>query len=457
MPAEPENAHISGTYHGSLSLKPLFEVMSFIKNCDDYTKNGRADANSSIYRAHPGIKSVMVTDMAGLDYIFDAPPEELDRLEDEPGFGGLSLNRFEMLEGVIPALVAHTRPGGNHDAGRALVAKVLELRRDHFAPACERVLRNGTPLLADLSVGQRANFAHALHEAAIGICFEWLFGIHPGPSGENAETWLEGCFGLKTDGTLSNFVSRKLSRLKNGPREAIIRYSAATHDAIRACEPYPQFVEAAKEVGVPEAEIAGHLMFAGAFNGTAGAWAIQFPALAQLFVDPRIREAMVADLAAFDGDPWKLDSLPFLHDFFLESIRLFGRPRHYYRRALVDVEIPRSIGEPVKVAKGSTICLVSTVARQDPTVFGNDAAAFDPWRYERHPELRDRIKAFGPPIDARNTFGCVGHAAGVSQILWKTSIAAFARDTNWKLVPYPEPDVGAFEGVRPGVLEYERL
>lgn len=453
MASEPENPHIPGEWYGDYSLKPASEVASFIREADDYTKERRYRAGSAVFKAHPGIRSTFITDMAGLDFVFAASPDELDRLEDDdPGFGGLAFNRKEMLEGVVPALLAHA---GNHDAARAIVTEAITIRRAHFEPACQKVHDYGLPDLREPARGQKVNFKQALHQAAIGICFEWLFGITDGPSGANAETWLKGCFGLKTDGPLSNTLARTLSRMKNGPDAAIRAYSAETLAAIRACGPYPQFVEAAKRVGLPEREVAGHLFFAAAFNGTAGAWSTLFPSVALASVDKTVRARLVAELAPFRGTVRELHALPRLHDFFLEAMRLFGRPRHYYRRAKVDLDIPVSDGPSVRVAAGTTLCLVSTVARQDRTVWGDDAAIFDPERYVRSPALRDRVHPFGPP-PLRNAYGCAGAANGISAILWKSIAAPLLRSTDWHLSPWPEPDVDAFDGVRPSELSWSR-
>lgn len=453
MPAVPTHEHLPGTWFGDLSLRPFLEVAEFIANADDWTKERRAVAGASVFKAHPGIRSVMLTDMASLEWLFHASPDVLDRLDGEPGFGGLSFNHVEMLDGVIPALVTHH---ANHGPARAIIDEVLTIRRSAFLPACQKVHDYGLPMLIDASGSGGVDFKAALHHAAIGICFEWLLGLAPGPSGVDARDYLRACFGLKTDGLLSNALARGVSRAKNGPSARMRRYAKETLDAIRAAPTYPTFVEAAYRVGVPEADLAGHLMFAASFNGTAGAWATLFPALAQLSVDDEHRRLLAAELKAFDGDLWALNRLPMLHDFFLESMRLFGRPRHYCRRTLVDVEIPVSEGPPVPVAAGTTLCLMATVARQDRTVWGDDAAVFDMTRYARNPSLRDRVYPFGPPPTAPNRFGCAGAAGGYSSILWKSIAAPLARSTSWTLTPWPEPDVDAFDGVIPGELQWHR-
>lgn len=454
MASEPDNQHIPGQWHGPLSLAPAAEVVRFVRGCDHYTRDLRARHGASVFKAHPGIKSTFVTDMAGLEYVFNAPEAELDRLDGEPGFGGLSFNGRPMLGGVVPALMAH---GVGHRSARALVDHVLVARRDHFLPACEKVFRYGVPMLRGAARGVRVNFQHAVHHAVVGIAFEWLFGITPGPSGADAQSWIKGCFGLKSDQALANVVARQLSR-RNGPTAAQRRYGAAMMEAIRGSKPYmDEFIKIAERVGVSERDLPAHLMFMASFNATGGAWATLHPALAQLSVDAVTRARLAAELAPFRDDLRALNRLPFLEDFFLESMRLYGRPRHYYRRALVDLTLPVGGGDSVPIKAGTTLCLIATVARQDRTVWGDDASIFDPTRFAREPHLRQRVYPLGPEAPKeRNSFGCAGAIRGYASILWKSVAAALARSTDWKLSPWPEPDVDAFDGVRPGEFSWVR-
>nr|MBK7064117.1 hypothetical protein [Deltaproteobacteria bacterium] len=121
------------------------------------------------------------------------------------------------------------------------------------------------------------------------------------------------------------------------------------------------------------------------------------------------------------------------------------------------------------IPHGATLCLVATVARQDPAVWGNDASVFDPERFIRKPELNGQVRAFGPSRGGPTGYACVGAgtvddaavAAGTADdrfaaMLWKTLAAPLARATDWRLLPWPEPDVDAFDGVRPGELEWVR-
>ena len=147
MADEPNNPDIPGDWHGPLSLRPLKEAMRFVQACDDYTKELRHQHGTPVFKGHPGIKSTFITDMAGLEFVFGAAPEELDRLDDEEaGFGGLSFNRHQMLNGVVPALMAHS---ATHGPARALIVEAVKLRRNQFIPACQKVHDYGIPMLRE--------------------------------------------------------------------------------------------------------------------------------------------------------------------------------------------------------------------------------------------------------------------------------------------------------------------
>jgi hypothetical protein len=486
MADEPKVKVIPGDWCSHFSLGPFRQVMRFVEDCDDYTRELRFTHQSPVFKAHPGIESTFITDMAGLDYVFDAPPEELDRLEGDPGFGGLAFN-VDMLGGVVPALMGHA---GNHGPAREVVVEAMKRRASHFEPACLKVLNYGIPMLRRAARGERVNFQHAIHEAAVGIAFEWLFDLTPGPPGAGAQGWIKACFGLRSDRFLANVVARGASGLEglltNGRASVHRAYGDEWMEKIRRSAPYQEVFKNLKVVvegRVREEHLPAHLMFAASFNATGGAWSTLHPALAQLSVDAVTRASLARELDGFHrsmqdlsdlrGTLAKLDALPFLDAFFLESMRLFGRPRHYYRRAMRAIDLPISTppGEPartVHIEQGTTLCLVATVARQDPTVWGDDASVFDPERYLRDDveverarqrgevrrSLRERVRAFGPSPGGKNAYGCAG--GDVGKRLWKTLAAALGRSTDWRLSPWPEPDVDAFDGVRPSRFDWIR-
>jgi len=451
---EPPAPHIPGSWWGGLTLQPVKQAFDFILTADDFTKEHRAAAGSSVFKAHPGVRSTFITDMAGMDFVFSAPPEVLDRIQDgQPGFGCLGLNNTELLDGVVPALVAR---GEEHAQARALVVRCLQARQDAFEPGCLDLLHHGPPMLRGREPGEAVPFGAALHQGVLALCFRWLFELEESPDGADAVTWLRGCFSMRSDESLSDVLANKLGRLKNGPRAATKAFSQDTLRRIRRSATYPAFEAIAEELGIPGADIAAHMLFLVGFNVTGGAYATAFPALAQLSVDRGARDWLREELEDFDGDLSDLDRLPRLHDFMLEAMRLFGRPRQFYRRAMRDLRIPVSVGAPVFVPAGTTLVLVATLARQDRTVWGEDAAIFDPYRFGRRPELRGRVHSFGPPSTAPNQFGCVGDQLGVAAVLWKALVGGMVRRSDWKLDPWPEPDVDAFSGVVPDELEWIR-
>jgi Cytochrome P450 len=441
---EPDNG-LKGRWFGRLSMRPALDAFDFVLRTESYVRDRRAAANELVFAAHPGVRSTMVTDMAGMEFVFHAPPDLLDRVQDgSPGFGCLGLNHRALLGGAVPALVAG---GALHEPARALVVEAMKLRAPFFSRAAERVYDYGWPGLRPLSRGQEAPLLPVLHDVVVGIVFEWLFGLSEHPGGAETESWLKACFRMRSDRPVANWAAGLLSRAQSGPRKVHRDFSQQVLEQIRGSQPYPAFVEIARRVGVPEEETAAHLMFAALFNATGGACTTVYPAMAILAVDRVIRDRVFEELKPFRGRVEGLGELRYLEDFMLETMRLFGRPRQYYRRALVDLELPVSVGPPVPVRAGTTLVVVANVARQDPMVWDDDAHVFDPDRFARRPALRDRVYPFGPPSGAKNRFGCAGGANGTAALLWKTVVAAMARDRSWTLRPWPEPDPDVFSGV----------
>ena len=386
----------------------------------------------------------MVTDHAGMESLFHADPSLFDR-ELEPGFGCLVLHKDELLGGVTPALVSHT---GIHNAARALVDRAMEQRMDAFAPACQQLLDTGWSALRGVD---SATLEHACVQTAADVLFRWLFDLE-GPPGDRHLLWLKGMFGLKTDRWLTNL----LAHLKVRPPKAPVRdYSAMWLQRIRDCEPYAAFSALGAELGVPEEQIAAHLLFAAGFNGAGGTYKTAFPAIAQIYAEPAIREALAAELADFQGDLTALDQLPYLDALMHEVMRLYGRPKQYYRRVLRPTELPTTDGRSFAVEPGDALGLIALVSRQDPAVFERPQH-FDPQRFITDPTLKAKVFPFGPPPTSACPYGCAGGANGTAPRLWKAMIASLGRDTDWRLTPEPAPNVDAPTGVDPDSLTWHR-
>ena len=443
--AEPSSGKKpAGTLYGALSLKPLTEAKAFLTHTMEYTTERRAAAGGCpVFHAHPGVKSALVTDHAGMEAVFEAPPHILDR-ETEPGFGCLALRTGELLDGVVPALVTHEV---NHAGPRGLVDRVMATRESAFKEVCNRVLERGWPSLAG---ADRTCFDAAVVHTSVHLTFGWFFGME-GPPGAEHQAWLKACFGLKTDTWLTNVLAG-LAAPK--PKADVRAYSQTWLAKIRASAPYASYVAIGAELGLPEADIAPHLLFAAGFNGGGGTYTTAFPALGVLHHDPALRKEIADELAGFKGDVDALDALPLLDAFLHETMRKFGRPRQYYRRVLRDTTIPTSSGESVELDAGTRLGLVAVAARQDPTVFA-DPERFDPHRLLRDPALKAKVYAFGP-AGAHGTYGCAGGANGTAPRLWKVVVASLARTTDWRLDPAPVPNIDAPTGLDPDTTTWMR-
>ena len=64
--------------HGAMSPKPLVEGVRFVKSPHAYTTEGAEAAGCPVFHAHPGVRSVLVSDHASMTEVFEASPEVLD-------------------------------------------------------------------------------------------------------------------------------------------------------------------------------------------------------------------------------------------------------------------------------------------------------------------------------------------------------------------------------------------
>jgi len=435
---------IPGQYSGPF-LDAILQAGAFLKAPDAYTRDRQRQAGGCpVFKAHPGVETVMVTEHVAMEAIFRTDPSVLDR-QLEPGFGCLALRKDLLLDGVSPALVSHQ---GNHGAARRLVDEVMAHRIDAFAPACQEILDDGWPVLAGR---ESANFEAACIETAARVLYRWLFELD-GPPGEAHHAWLKGLFGLRSDRWLSHLLAQLRVR---PPGREVRSYAATWLTRVRGSEPFGTYATMGEALGLSEDEVAAHLMFAAGFNGTGGVYTTLFPALAQIYAEPEVRAALAGELAGFDGDVDALDALPYLDALMYEVMRLYGRPKQYYRRVRQPTALPTSSGEPVSVEPGDALGLVALVARQDAAVFARPQV-FDPNRFLENPSLKERVFAFGPPHDGPSPYGCAGAVNGTAPRLWKTLVASLGRDTRWRLTPDPRPDIDAPTGVDPDSLMWHR-
>ena len=69
-----------GKHHGWWSLKPLTEAAEFAKTPGPYFKKSQeANGGAPVYKIHPGLASIALTDHASAKWFFEQPETVLDR------------------------------------------------------------------------------------------------------------------------------------------------------------------------------------------------------------------------------------------------------------------------------------------------------------------------------------------------------------------------------------------
>ena len=146
-------------------------------------------------------------------------------------------------------------------------------------------------------------------------------------------------------------------------------------------------------------------------------------------------------------DIWELDALPYLDSFYTECMRLFGPPKHFYRKNTKEVYLPTTAGELVRIPINTEIGLLVESARCDPSVF-RFPLVFDPERYLRDPSLTEKVWRTGPNRGGGEAFGCAG--TKFSSAIMKAMLISYLRNNrNARLEPQPRVDFDTFDGIRP--------
>ena len=104
-----------GEYASIISLKSLKDVSYLKSGFVSYLESKRREYNSSVFKIHAGLKTIVCLDHCSAEYFFNAPRSILDR-ESQKRFGPLAL-RPEMIGKSCPALVSN---GENHTKSRTI-------------------------------------------------------------------------------------------------------------------------------------------------------------------------------------------------------------------------------------------------------------------------------------------------------------------------------------------------
>ena len=444
-----------GCPYSRLSPMPLVEAIQFLTGYRKYVAKKTNHFGCPIFRAHPGVETVLVTDHASVKAAFAMGPDKLDR-DGTVAFGPIRVYYEDMLRGCIPALVSDQKRHANR---RKLIEEVLAVpsTQKRFQEAVDEFIQKSWPFFRqDLNTSQRLDWA-SFH-AANTFVMQWMFDLE-GADGQSISEWTDQVMGLRSDRWMSNSLG-KLA--KPEPKQEMIDWSEAEMKRIQESLPFQKhYRDIGAKYGFTPEETAAHLLWASHFNASGGIYGTLFPTICMMADRPEMARKLLEEQEQLDkilqvkdnkSDIAKeLDQLPYLNAFCNEAFRFFGRPKHYYRKAKEDVVLPTSDGKRVHIPRGTVLGLVSFTARQDPVVFPGPEE-FLPQRYLDNPELEGDIFSMGPPSGTDGaTYNCAAAAGRWAIRAFKVSFVSFLRKYGTgdmiALDPHPVIDIDAKVGI----------
>jgi cytochrome P450 len=434
---------------------PLVESIQFLTGYRKYVARYVEQYGCPIFKAHPGVETVLVTDHTSVKAAFAMGPDKLDR-DGTVAFGPVRVHYEDMLRGCIPALMSDQK---RHTNRRKLIEEVLAIpsTQQRFQQVVEDYVQKSWPFFRqDLNSTQELEFA--CFHAANTFVMKWLFDIE-GADGQRMSQWTDQAMGLRSDRWLSHSLG-KLAKV--APSKEIVDWSEAEMRRIQESEPFQNFYrDIGAKYGFPPEETAAHLLWASHFNASGGIHGTLLPTVCMMANQADMRRKLLEELEHFNtiievkeegavDIAKELDQFPYLNAFCNEAFRFFGRPKHYYRKAQTDIVLPTSDGKRVQVPKGTVLGLVSFTARQDPTVFLGPEK-FSPQRYLDNPDLEGDIFSMGPPAGTDGAaYNCAAAADRWALRAFKTTFVSFLRKYGTgdaSLEPFPIMDMDAKVGI----------
>ncbi|KAJ3022484.1 UNVERIFIED_CONTAM: hypothetical protein HDU68_009130 [Siphonaria sp. JEL0065] len=439
--SEGNTQTLGGAWHSHFSQQPLLESFEFALSQNLYIlRQKKKNGNKSVFKAHPGLRAIFLTDHAAATVYFNAPTTILDR-ESVLRFGPLRLSS-SFMQAATPALPSG--PGNNHDAARALTLELIHMQSDRMKEsivnsidACLQTLFAATTTKAneatqhssfessDLEVLDRSNFLGCT------IMFNWILEIDSGFEVSDFAWMVRGLFKYDQDTFVSKIIALSNDSGVDGARFAKFK---KLKRLVRTSRHWSKFQEMAREKSIKDLDIWLVATFVGFGIGVH-----VHPALVRLASHPELIQELRKEL----GDSWSwemaqrqgITNYPLFDSTCYEVLRLYPGPPFFTKVAMVDFALTAGDGLTYEIKKGQRVIVSAPFANQDPSVFGASAEDFDPRRFIASPELKSKLFIFGIPAtspagseyhlrgERTNPYGCVGGENGVALSVFKAILS----------------------------------
>eukprot|EP00752_Nemacystus_decipiens_P008261 g7387.t1 len=437
-----------GTHHGWYSLQPLIEAGKWSSTPGVYFKEMKEkNGGAPIYKAHPGLKCITITDHASGKWFFSQPDTVLDR-QYGPYFGPLKCNE-EYIGQSRPALVTNIKEF--HPDVRDYTIAVLRERLAATQTALDHSAEGFYKNLWANGLGEYTTVYDTFLQQSYAFMLEWVFGTgeeggQPLPPFKDFlnvnPSDISVLLGLEIDTPIANAAAKVAQALGGGVSAEAKESVKVLLDSIRASKMWPTFTKMLTESGVNIQDLENSFMFNTGFQSSSAIAKNMEYCVGSLTANPDFLEELRKEL---DGKELTLKSVadtnafPLLDSFHWEILRLFPAPPFFFKEAKMDLVVPTSSGQKYQIRKGDMLCAHHPLVHIDEAVFGPDAGEFKPKRFVGNPALKEEVFAYAFPKPAEvervegMPWGCAAHAVGVLDGILKIFYGRWVQEAAWEM------------------------
>jgi len=410
---------VPGSYGTSFFPMPMLEVIGFLTKTGDYTeKQLKKVGGATVFKAHPGIPTILLCNNVSAEFFFKAPNDLLER-EDVQRFGPVEPQQ-KLIKHCNTAILSS---GEMHTRSRGLIDEILRRRGNLMMSTFERICLEG---FKQWPAQGKVPIEDGFQRLTAPFVFQWLLGVTPNI--DDVVGWQNKIVGPYTDSGLTNLMFKLLVRVPG----KVVAGSERITEVVRSSSLFSEYMELARKQGfTDEDNVARQLVFVCAFNMSGGISRFLLPSVTAISINTDARARMIAELDAWDPEKTDINDLPYLEAVLFECMRLYPWPRFIHKKAHRDFVLPADNGLAYQIHKGDLLMSHTPFVHRDATVFKNDPLNFRPQRFIDEPGLKDKVFTFGWARNQAGSYGCAGRSP--AEYLWKLLVGHLARNYTWEV------------------------
>ncbi len=431
-----------GKWYGNFSIWPIFDAVGFFFRIESYMqRKQRRFPKNTVFRMHPGLKMIGLSDHISASFLVNAPASLLRR-DSMPRFGAAIMRPYA-TDPLRPAVFS---VGDEHARVRAFTEAALVHRQNEIAGAVEYAFKQYSNRWQN---DRYLSLEHELNYVSATAAWKWLLDVAPTP--EQIHKWHVNSVILATDTPPFSWIMDAM--LKASPGKKVIQAAEEMAALVCASPLWPTYQRMAQEYGIPEEGLAEMMVFQCTVNGGGAISRTLYPTLTMLYLNEDLRQRVRASYPQDWTDLDALDGVLYLDNFMTECNRLFTRPPLVVREAMDDFILLSGDGHQYQIRKGELLIAIMPYVHRDSQVFTNPNEC-DPERYDRDPALKDKVYQFFVAKGGESPYGCAANENRTAHRFWKALLGYFLHHAKYSIQPEPSISVNYFLSAGPPNIKF---